>query len=279
MMYRYFVALLSVLFLPVQTSLAQDFDKGLAAYEAGDFVAALHEWKPLAERGDAVAQRKLGYMYLFGDISPTDFVEGLRWTRLAADQGDAKAQNNLGHAYTKGMGVPKDDIEAVRWFKLAAEQGLVQSQASLGYRYERGKGVVEDDAEAARWYGLAAEQDQELGSVFAQRRIGMMYALGTGVSKNLSEATRWLRRAAESGDPRAQFELGLTYAGFYVGKIPESAEDRVVARMWLNLAETNGVNKRHAQTIKLIAAMSVDELGEAERRAEGCLSSGYADCQ
>jgi hypothetical protein len=28
---------------------AQDFQKGLAAYDTGDFATALQEWKPLAE--------------------------------------------------------------------------------------------------------------------------------------------------------------------------------------------------------------------------------------
>jgi uncharacterized protein len=42
---------------------AQDFAKGLAAYETGDFATALKEWQPLAEQGDASAQFNLGVMY------------------------------------------------------------------------------------------------------------------------------------------------------------------------------------------------------------------------
>ena len=47
---------LVVLMLSSSASLAQDFDKGLAAYESGDFATALEEWRPLAEQGDATAQ-------------------------------------------------------------------------------------------------------------------------------------------------------------------------------------------------------------------------------
>ena len=32
---------------------AQDFDKGLAAAQSGDFATALKEWRPLAEQGVA----------------------------------------------------------------------------------------------------------------------------------------------------------------------------------------------------------------------------------
>ena len=45
------------------TAQAADFDKGVAAYEAGDFATALAELAPLAEQGDASAQFNSGLMY------------------------------------------------------------------------------------------------------------------------------------------------------------------------------------------------------------------------
>ena len=41
-------------------SWSQDFQKGLAAYESGDYATALREWKPLAKQGDARAQIQSG---------------------------------------------------------------------------------------------------------------------------------------------------------------------------------------------------------------------------
>lgn len=52
----------------------QDFDKGLAAYQNGDFATALHAWKLLAERGDTSAQRNLDLMYAFGREVAQDYV-------------------------------------------------------------------------------------------------------------------------------------------------------------------------------------------------------------
>lgn len=42
-----------VLLLLTMPAAAQDFEKGLQAYQRGDFAAALKEWRPLAEQGDA----------------------------------------------------------------------------------------------------------------------------------------------------------------------------------------------------------------------------------
>ena len=64
-----------------------DFQKGLTAYESGDYATALREWKPLAEQGDAFAQYNIGLMYEIGDGVPQDDKTAVKWFRLAADQG------------------------------------------------------------------------------------------------------------------------------------------------------------------------------------------------
>ena len=71
---------------------AQDLQKGLAVYNAGDFATALEEWKPLAEAGDSDAQFALGCMYHNGDGVPQDDKEALKWYNLTAEQGHAAAQ-------------------------------------------------------------------------------------------------------------------------------------------------------------------------------------------
>ncbi len=61
------------------------FDEGVAAYERGDYVTALHEFRPLAEQGLAVAQFALGAMYAEGQGVPQDYAAAVKWYRLAAD--------------------------------------------------------------------------------------------------------------------------------------------------------------------------------------------------
>jgi TPR repeat protein len=142
---------------------AQDFDKGFTAHQAGDYVTALEEWRPLAEQGDAAAQTNLGYMYEFGEGVSQDDAEAVRWYRLAAEQGDAAAQKNLGYMYEKGQGVLQDYAEAVRWFRLAAEQGYAMAQTNLGYMYDAGQGVLQDNVKAHMWYNIGAANGDALG--------------------------------------------------------------------------------------------------------------------
>ena len=66
-----------------------DWEKGVAAYESGDFATAMREWEPLAEQGDATAQGNLGLMYDEGQGVPQDYKTAVKWYRLAAEQGDA----------------------------------------------------------------------------------------------------------------------------------------------------------------------------------------------
>jgi len=42
---------------------AQDYDRGVEAYNNGDFQIALQAWLPLAEQGDARSQFNIGWMY------------------------------------------------------------------------------------------------------------------------------------------------------------------------------------------------------------------------
>ncbi len=76
----------ALLMLAFSTTSWAGFVEGVAAYNRGDFAAALQEWRPLAE------------------------------------QGHAPAQFNLRIMYNKGEGVAKDDVEAVKWYRRAAEQ-------------------------------------------------------------------------------------------------------------------------------------------------------------
>ncbi len=106
------------------TAHAQDFDKGLAAAQSGDYATALQEWRPLAELGNASAQSNLGFMYHVGRGVPQDFPEAVSWYRLAAEQGDAAAQVNLGVMYKHGHGVPQDFVVAHMWSNIASANGL-----------------------------------------------------------------------------------------------------------------------------------------------------------
>ena len=72
-----------------------DFDKGLEAWNKGDYQAALAEFRPAAEKGDARAQFYLGEAFNKGRGEVQDFAEAANWYRKAATQNNVDAQETL----------------------------------------------------------------------------------------------------------------------------------------------------------------------------------------
>ena len=117
------LTLATLLILSCTTAWAADFDKGVAAYKAGDFATALAEWRPLAEQGYAKAQSNLGLMYFNGEGAIKDYKEAVKWFRLAAEQGNVSAQTSLGLMHANGEGVIQDNVYAHMWWNIAAASG------------------------------------------------------------------------------------------------------------------------------------------------------------
>jgi len=140
---------------------ADEFDKGMQAYNNNKFTFALKSFKPLAENGDPIAQYQLGLMYGKGEGVPEDFKEAVKWTRLSADQGYDKGQYNLGVHYSRGWGVPQDNIKAIEWWTLAADQGNVYSQYDLAELYHYGHGISKDLVKAHKWFSIAGAINQK----------------------------------------------------------------------------------------------------------------------
>ena len=110
----------SVLIALAPAAASADLVDGLAAYDQGNYQAALAEWTPLAEDGDATAQALLGLLYRGVPGLPADAAVSARWYEAAAEQGHAHAQYNIGLAYLSGYGVQQDDVTAFMWLDIAA---------------------------------------------------------------------------------------------------------------------------------------------------------------
>lgn len=250
---------------------AADFDKGMNAYDSGDYKAALAEWTPLAEQGLAKAQYNLARLYYNSYGVPQNHKTALKWYTLAAEQGYSDAQYNLAHMYADGEGVPENDKTAVKWFTLAAEQGDAMAQYNLGVMYDEGEGVPENNKTAVQWYTLAAEQ----GDVEAQYNLAYMFRDGEGVLENNKTAYRWAKLAAAQGNAEAQ--------GF-LGELAMNDEDWIRSYMWFNLAAYNGAEAYNDYfTISEMKEYTKDEMTPADvdmaqQMASRCLESGYTDC-
>lgn len=172
--------------------LAGPLEDGLAAYKKGDWDTAVRLLLPLAEKGDAQAQEKIGRLYDRGRGFPRNYAEAERWYRKAAEQGDAPAQSRLAFMYRSGKvgprnAGPKEFAEALELYRKAAAQNNPLAQVGLGYMLWAGEGMPVDPAAAASWFRKAADQ----GDALAQLSLGTLYEQGKGVPKDNVQAYKW----------------------------------------------------------------------------------------
>lgn len=126
-----------------------------AAYDAGDYAAAVEHWRRAADLGHAAAEFRLGAMYEEGKGVEQDASKALEWYHRAAGHGSERAQFNLAHMYATGKGVDKDEAAAAMWYRRSAERGNAHAQYALGLIHYRGEAVERDLVEAWAWLTVA----------------------------------------------------------------------------------------------------------------------------
>ena len=132
------------------------FKEGVAAYKRKDYATAFKELKPLAEQGNAIAQKNLGFIFFNGRGVEKNYKLALKWYRRSAKQGNARAQLNLGVMYNQGKGVPKDYKIAVMWYRKSAERGDAYAQYNLGIMYAYGWGVPRNYVRVHMWWTISS---------------------------------------------------------------------------------------------------------------------------
>ncbi len=231
---RQFALFACFILLAVRPAFADPLQDAMAAYSKKDYPTALYLFKPLAEQGNASAQRQIAMMYF------------------------------------KAQGTKKDDQEALRWFLAAANQGAVGDELTLAKYYQMDGDnatslkmagalgtAAQDYAEARKWLDKAAAK----GSLDAVRLIGDTYLTGRGVDQDYKQAAVWLRNAADAGDKGAQYELGLLYKkGLGVGPT-----DNVQALMWLSLSAAQNNDKAATEKDFLSKTMVPDDIAQANK--------------
>ncbi|PWG03691.1 SPOR domain-containing protein [Sphingosinicella humi] len=169
---------------------AADVKAGVDAWNAGNFTAAVAEWRPLADKGDADAQFNMGQAYRFGKGVPKDLRITQSWYQKAAQQGHEKAQANLGILlFDTGK-----RAEAMPWIKKAADRGDPRALYVLGTAHFNGDLVAKDWPRAyammtrAAAAGLPpaanslAEMDKYVPAADRQKGIALARQIGNGGS-------------------------------------------------------------------------------------------------
>ncbi len=140
-----------------------DVKAGVDAWTAGNYAAAVQQWRPLADKGDADAQFNLAQAYKLGRGVPVDLgkaealygkaaaqghvqasdtyglilfqrgerAQAMPYIRSSAARGDARAEYILGLAHFNGDIVEKDWVRAYALVSMAQRAGLAQARSAL----------------------------------------------------------------------------------------------------------------------------------------------------
>lgn len=215
--------------------------------------------------------------------------EALRYYRLAVEEANLEAQFQLGQMYSQGRGVPRDVSEAETWYRKAANRGHASAQHRLGQVIGSGS------PEGLSWFRRSARQ----GYGPAYYSIGYSYCVRDSLllcvfkSPNIAQAKYWFTKAAENGHIPALRTLGninnpdylrytddgvafdnmmgaiINHPGEY-GRSWDltSAEQKIMAEKWYNLANTmgDGVEERYRE--RLTRVLSPSELQRAQELAQ-----------
>jgi TPR repeat protein len=104
-------------------AIAGPFEDGMAAYNRGDYLPAIRLFRPLAEQGNAKAQRLIGAMYHKGEGVPRSAHGALMWFSLAANRGDARAKAGM-----------REVSKAMTPAEISQAEGMAQACAASDYR-------------------------------------------------------------------------------------------------------------------------------------------------
>ena len=133
-----------------------ELNDGVRAFEARRYPEAINILLPLANSGDAEAQRIIGEMSFNGQGMKRNFLAAFKWNELSAESGNKIAQYNLGYLYENGEGVAQSKTKASDWYTKAALQDYAPAQRKLGDLYS---GTDRD--KAIYWYNKARKSGDE----------------------------------------------------------------------------------------------------------------------
>lgn len=179
------VAALLLIALASPFAASADVKAGVEAWQRGDYAAAIAQWLPAAEHGDADAQFNLGQAYKLGRGVPRDLKIAQGWYRKAALQGHWEAQTNYGLALFENGDVD----EALPWLIGSAQRGESRALYVLGTLYFNGVHVRRDWVRAYALMARAAAaglpqasttlNDMDKYLAFSDRQQGLSLARDT----------------------------------------------------------------------------------------------------
>lgn len=263
------VALLAGCAAPPRVQPGRIVDESRGSLEAGavsrEAARQADATRRAAEAGDPEASAVMGLLYQTGQGVPRNIDEAARWFRRAAERDDCAGQYHLGLLHLQGKGVPKNIDEAAHWLRRAEAHSAAVQRRSFRSLYRalpptmqgialRGADGTPGDEE------MEALRNAEVAQVSYLQ--GMAYVEGDGVPVDPGLAMRFFDLAADRGHTEAQYAMGRAYLQG-VG----TSRDLVKAAQWLAIAAASGHEGAERDLQELEAALSPDEIAEAEALA------------
>lgn len=160
-----------------------------------DFSKAFKEYKKLADKGDDLAQYKVGCCYYDGKGTIPNSSLALSYWMKAANHGNMDACRKL-------VAASSNELSKKEWLMKLADNGNVNAMIQLAYS-STGNAKVQ-------WLQKASA----LGSPLAYLELGQMYYDGEGILQNYTRAYRYFTLAAANDYPKAKERiLDYTYFG------------------------------------------------------------------
>jgi TPR repeat protein len=133
------------------------FDRGVAAYDAGNYAEAFSLFKSI-DQEDVAAARNEGIMLRKGQGVEKDPKAAEDVLERAAEDGLPTAQYDYAEMLMDGEAGPADVKGALPWLTLAASAGHPIAEYRLGTLYEQGEYVPKDIEKAKSLYADAANR-------------------------------------------------------------------------------------------------------------------------
>ncbi|WP_257935532.1 Sel1 domain-containing protein [Campylobacter lari] len=113
--------ILAILFLNFAYSQEDLVEKGIKAYENGDYVKAEKYLRKACDLNSGNGCTNLGFMYANGQGVKKDNLKAVEFHQKACDLNNGSSCNNLGIMYVNGSGVRKDLSKALEYFGKACD--------------------------------------------------------------------------------------------------------------------------------------------------------------
>ena len=173
--------------------------------DSAEATAAAADWyQKAAAQGSLPAIVALARLQPVGEAAPADRLADVlpTWQR-AAERGDAVAQRVLGYLYLKGIALEASQPQALHWFEQASAQGDRPAQVALGGLQVQ---MLSDPASVEHGAALL-RQAADAGYADGEFNWGVCLMRGLGTPVDIDRGRDYLRRAARRGHAQAQRAL------------------------------------------------------------------------